>query len=259
MEQKKIVTKKPSNHRERASVSALHGGSTAGFLSEPGELEKLTKLVLRLSRNGRGELPTPVRRSLGGEIGLKRLVTAMTILRTDHGETSPAATCTAISVAAPDLYDGFGTETVRALCEQIQHAEVAEQSVLFQEKFQLFNVQYFRGRLPEYRIHVVFDVLFWETERCGYSLPFPAPVSPLGFIDFKQQQIFIRFRTPSADSTMPGTLIHEMARAATDGGHNDNWIREIARLEAAGAPVDSDDRERVFQFAIDHGQFSDRY
>ncbi len=34
--------------------------------------------------------------------------------------------------------------------------------------FQEFNIQYFAGSLPDYKIVVVCDVWFWETERWGY-------------------------------------------------------------------------------------------
>jgi hypothetical protein len=36
-------------------------------------------------------------------------------------------------------------------------------------------------------------------------------------------------------------LIHEMAHAATDGEHGDNWQAEMARLKGLGAPVSKDD------------------
>jgi hypothetical protein len=36
---------------------------------------------------------------------------------------------------------------------------------------------------------------------------------------------------------MVESLIHEMAHAATDGGHGDNWQVEMARPKRLGAPV----------------------
>jgi hypothetical protein len=36
---------------------------------------------------------------------------------------------------------------------------------------------------------------------------------------------------------LEGTLIHEMAHAATNGDHSEEWLNEMARLKAAGAPV----------------------
>jgi hypothetical protein len=36
---------------------------------------------------------------------------------------------------------------------------------------------------------------------------------------------------------MEETLIHEMAHAATNGNHDEEWLHEMIRLKAAGAPV----------------------
>jgi hypothetical protein len=36
---------------------------------------------------------------------------------------------------------------------------------------------------------------------------------------------------------MDETLIHEMAHAATNGEHDQEWLNEMVRLKAAGAPV----------------------
>jgi hypothetical protein len=38
--------------------------------------------------------------------------------------------------------------------------------------------------------------------------------------------------------SMPETLLHEMAHAATDGDHGDTWKNEMARLKLLGAPVE---------------------
>jgi hypothetical protein len=40
---------------------------------------------------------------------------------------------------------------------------------------------------------------------------------------------------------MPGVLLHEMAHAASDGDHGENWQSEMARLKQLGAPVDEND------------------
>ena len=36
---------------------------------------------------------------------------------------------------------------------------------------------------------------------------------------------------------MEETLIHEMAHAATSGEHDEEWLKEMVRLKAAGAAV----------------------
>jgi hypothetical protein len=58
-------------------------------------------------------------------------------------------------------------EIVLAVREEIQHSEVPEQSVIFQGMFHQFNTQYVGGRLPDYRILLVYDVWYWVTERCA--------------------------------------------------------------------------------------------
>jgi hypothetical protein len=205
------------------------------------ELEILEQLVRLLEANS--EIPPSMQQSLNGLLGMKRLVAAMTIVLVDYGGTEPWATCEAIAEDFPDLYDAFGEECVLALCEEIQNSEIPEQSALFQELFRTFNDQYFAGRLPEYRIQVVYDVWYWETERYGYPAS-PALFEASGFIAFDQRRILIRFLSfLKVGLTMQGVLLHEMAHAATDGDHGDNWTNEMLRLKLLGAPVDKDDFE----------------
>jgi hypothetical protein len=102
----------------------------------------------------------------------------------------PEDTCAAIAEELPDLYVAFGEERVLAACEEIQNSEIPEQSALFQDMFRLFNGKYFDGRLPEYRILVVYDVWFWETQRCGFSPVFPPAAEATGFIDFEGRRVF---------------------------------------------------------------------
>jgi hypothetical protein len=42
---------------------------------------------------------------------------------------------------------------------------------------------------------------------------------------------------------MEGTLVHEMAHAATTGEHDEEWVKEMVGLKAAGAPVSDWDLE----------------
>jgi hypothetical protein len=180
-----------------------------------------------------------VQQTLNGLEGLKLVVAAMTILLTDYGGTSPEEMCALIAEEVPDLYAVFGEQRVLAVCEDIQHAEIPEQSAVFQEMYRTFNTQYFGGRLPEYRVLVVYDVWYWETQRYGYSPVYPPAADAFGIIDFEGRRILVRFRPHfTSDGSMPGTLLHEMAHAATDGGHGDAWENEMARLKLLGAPVD---------------------
>jgi hypothetical protein len=185
------------------------------------------------------EFAHPTLESLTGLDGLKLAVAAMTILLTDLGGTMPCVTCDEIGDCLPDLIAAFGRERVLSLCEEIQYSEVPAQSALFQQMFDSFNILYFEGRLPDYKIMVVYDVWYWQSERCGYDSWFPESGSASGFIDFEGRQIFIRFFAHSDFSvTMAGTLIHEMAHAAAGEGHGEAWKNEMARLKRLGAPVE---------------------
>jgi hypothetical protein len=131
---------------------------------------------------------------------------------------------------------------VLAACEEIQQAEIPEQSALYQRMFERFNARYFAGRLPDYKIRVVYDVWYWETERLGYPKEHPAFYDVIGSIDFPSRQILIRFLGQHAiGCTMTECLLHEMGHAATDGGHGDNWLAEMKRLKGLGAPVSESD------------------
>jgi hypothetical protein len=83
--------------------------------------------------------------------------------------------------------------------------------------FRTFNIQYFAGRLPEYRILVAYDVWYW-VKHCGYPPASPPNIEAAGYIAFDQRRIFIRFLPFLKEGlTMQGVLLHEMAHAATDG------------------------------------------
>lgn len=163
----------------------------------------------------------------------------MTIILIDYGGTDPNATYEAMATTALALRAEFGEEFVIALCKQIQESEVPEQSAIYQQMFRDFDSRYFDGQLPEYRVRVVYDVWYWETERCGYAPIFPPACQAQGFIDLPGRQIFMRYLAFASQGavTMAG-LLHEMAHAATDGGHDEHWQAEMARLKRLGAPVD---------------------
>jgi hypothetical protein len=188
-----------------------------------------------------GQLPLSVQQSITGLEGLRHLAAAMTVCRLDlplYGHTKPVFMSEAIAFMAPDVYARFGEHRVLAMCEEVQYSVIPGQSALFQEKFDDFNRRYFEGRLPDYKILVVYDAWYWSTERCGLREELPPAFDSLGFIDEEGRQIFIRFHTElECGLTMVNTLIHEMAHAATDGDHGNNWQAEMARLKALGAPT----------------------
>jgi hypothetical protein len=214
--------------------------SPSGFDGSAGsdDVERLKQLINSLEECSWGELPHAVQQSLHGLEGLRRLVGAITILLIDYGGATPWGTCDSVEETAPELYREFGYSSVLALCEENQHSEIPDQSAVFQDLFERFNLQYFAGSLTDYKILVVYDVWYWETERCGYPAGFPPAFEASGFIDFSARQIFIRYLAHHpCGSAMEETLIHEMAHAATGGDHGLAWKAEMARLKQLGAPV----------------------
>jgi hypothetical protein len=90
--------------------------------------------------------------------------------------------------------------------------------------FQQFNAQYFNGRLPAYALRAV-EQSTWlgESGTC-----------------FRKRRLIKVSRT-LPDEEAISTLLHEMAHAATNGGHGMPWEREMIRLREAGAPLVSPD------------------
>ena len=77
-------------------------------------------------------------------------------------------------------------------------------------------------------MHVVFDL-----HRAAKEPVYGGSVSS-GLIRFEQRKIYLRYTNyPPMDET----LIHEMAHAATNDDHDEEWLKEMVRLKAAGAPV----------------------
>jgi SprT-like family len=89
--------------------------------------------------------------------------------------------------------------------------------------FQEFNRQHFDGRLPAYAIRV--------PER----IPSRTHFDPCGRFNRKRRLIEIARDLPDGEAI--STLLHEMAHAATGGGHGSTWKREMIRLREAGAPL----------------------
>src|SRR5262249_11401936 len=156
------------------------------------DVENTKRLLRAIDSCRAGVISGPIQQSLTRADMLPCLAAAMTILLTDYGGTTPSATCEAGAEAAPPLYRPPRPKRVLAACKEIQQSEVQGQSALFQDLFRTFNVQYFAGRLPDYKVLLVYDVGYWERERCGYPPVFPPAFEASGFIDFSARQIFIR-------------------------------------------------------------------
>jgi hypothetical protein len=122
------------------------------------DVERLKQLINSLEECSWGELPPAVQQSLHGLEGLRRLAGAITILLIDYGGATPWGTCDSVEETAPELYREFGYSSVLALREEIQHSEIPDQSAVFQDLFERFNLQYFAGALPDYKILVVYGI-----------------------------------------------------------------------------------------------------
>jgi hypothetical protein len=223
---------------------AISSGSHEGHGDDLGKIEEIFDALedcWDCDESEFNRLPQSAQQALIGLDDLHRLAGATTVFLLDvddYGYTTPSITCEAISVLAPELYSASGKDRVLAVCEEVQYSALTEQSALFQVLFEDFNRQYFGERLPDYKIRVVYDAWYWQTQRCGLPVGSPPLPDILGFIDFEGRQIFVRFHfSLPCGVTMVNTLIHEMAHAATDGNHGDNWHAEMARLKALGAPA----------------------
>jgi hypothetical protein len=206
------------------------------------QVKRVKQLLYKLGSHPAKPLSARLQNQLMGSDGLRPLAAAMTILLTDYGGTTPLGTCETIAEDAPTLYRAYGFTRVLAVCEEIQYSEIPEQSRMYQRMFQRFNIRYFAGRLANYKVRVVYDVWYWQIKRCGYPPCFPPGCEAVGFTDFAGRQIFIRFLgLGTGGFTMAESLTHEMAHAATNGGHGATWQTELARLKGLGAPVWDDD------------------
>jgi hypothetical protein len=94
-------------------------------------------------------------------------------------------------------------------------------STHYQVLFEEFNSRYFNGRLPSYRVKVV-TRLNWLNGQ--------------GEIKRRARLIVLHNNATHADE-MIGTLLHEMAHAATNDHHAYKWKEEMARLHRLGAPI----------------------
>ena len=92
-------------------------------------------------------------------------------------------------------------------------------------QFKQFNEMYWGGKLPSYSIHVVTEMT--SLGEWGRWLK-------------KRRLIEILRGLANEDAT--STLLHEMAHAATNGGHGMPWKKEMIRLRSAGAPLANSDR-----------------
>ena len=74
--------------------------------------------------------------------------------------------------------------------------------------------------LPPYRVRVVFDL-----HRAANEPVLVGHISS-GLIRFEERSIYLRY---TSGLPIEETLIHEMAHAATNGEHDQEWLHEMVR------------------------------
>lgn len=106
-----------------------------------------------------------------------------------------------------------------------------------QHLFERYNAKYWKGKLPRYRVinsKKIFDL------------------AREGLCDRRAHKLFINVASHYTDLQVRQTLLHEMAHAATKGGHGKHWLAEMERIKRLGAPIPSFEFQRLTptQYAI---------
>jgi hypothetical protein len=146
----------------------------------------------------------------------------------DCGGASEVDVAELLREVHPELAGQYPESTLREIAWLILNAELPGLSKHFQALF------------DEIQWPVLLQGAAELSSACGVrsssaakELVFGGHVSS-GLILFEERCIYLRYTTSPA---MEETLIHEMAHSATTGEHGQEWLYEMARLKAAGAPV----------------------
>jgi hypothetical protein len=145
-----------------------------------------------------------------------------------YGSADPLGIAEVLVEEQPQMAAKYSARDIELMAVLIFSSEIPRLSQYFDRLYRKFNDEYFAGRLPEYRVRVVFDLHAFANEPM-----YKGSVSS-GLIRFQERCIYLRY---SQTLSLEGTLIHEMAHAATDGDHDNEWLTEMRRLKSAGAPV----------------------
>jgi hypothetical protein len=159
---------------------------------------------------------------------LLRACAAITVEFMDAGGADEVSVAEELGEVYPELAGQYPESTLREIAWLILHAELPGLSRRFEALFDEFNGWYFSGKLPDYHVHVVFDL-----HRAAKE-PVSGGAVSSGLILFEERCIYLRYTN---SPHMEETLIHEMAHAATTSEHGQEWLSEMVRLKAAGAPV----------------------
>jgi hypothetical protein len=128
----------------------------------------------------------------------------------------------------PCLAAKYGLPEMQRIATVILASEIPRLSTAYRSLFRDLNREYFGERLPLYDVRVVFDIETFAVEPVDPDAVFD------GLIRFEEQCIYIRYTNKAS---MDHAIIHEMAHAATNEGHDEDWLNEMDRLKKAGAPI----------------------
>jgi hypothetical protein len=128
----------------------------------------------------------------------------------------------------PRLAAKYGLPEMQRMATVILASEIPRLSAAFRSLFRNFNREYFAERLPLYDVRVVFDIETFAVEPVEPGRVFD------GLIRVGEQCIYIRY---TDKASMDHAIIHEMAHAATNDDHDEEWLNEMVRLKNAGAPI----------------------
>jgi hypothetical protein len=158
------------------------------------------------------------------------LVTALIVVELQEcGYFDAQSTVQFLNWQQPEIISKFGAHNVDQMVRLILRSEIPKLSAAFADMYREFNQRYFEARLPEYSVHVVFDLDEFANEPPIYD-----GSTSDGLIRFEERCIYVRYM---GWRSMEEILIHEMAHAATTGDHDQQWLTEMGRLKEAGAPV----------------------
>lgn len=128
----------------------------------------------------------------------------------------------------PELRERFGLEAIQQMAKAMIHSDLVRLSRRFTELFQEFNVRYFGGRLPSYRVDVGYAADWLFTQWDGLEI--------CDSVLYRGLRL-IRIRVRKSEEEMVCSLLNEMAHVATNDFHGPKWAAEIERLVVEGAPT----------------------
>jgi hypothetical protein len=147
------------------------------------------------------------------------------------GAADPQSAVNIMTAEQPGVIAKFGAHHVERMARLILKAEIPRLSAAFAGIYREFNQKYFGAQLPEYSVHVVIDLHEFDNEPIDFDSDFGITN---GLIRVGERSIYVRY---TWRHSMEETLIHEMAHAATNAAHGEEWLAEMRRLKEAGAPV----------------------